>query len=104
MLINLFSGLFHKRCPLCKEKVHAQGDTVVHRFGKWFCSEMHADLYELELYEALRTVHCHHIGCHGEHVPLPEAVSMDSLSRQNLELARLQRNRDRCLTPSSAPA
>jgi hypothetical protein len=101
MLMNLFAGLFHKRCPLCKEEVREQGNTAVHRFGKWYCSEMHADLYELELYEALRTVYCRHVGCHGEHVPIPEALAMDFSPSQHLELARLERNRQRCLTPSS---
>jgi hypothetical protein len=90
MLLNLFVGLFHKRCPLCKQEVHEQSGTAVHRIGKWYCSEMHADLFELELYEALRTVHCHHVGCHGEHVPLPEAVGMDCSPRQSPEPARVE--------------
>jgi hypothetical protein len=66
-----------------------QGSAAVQRFGKWFCSEMHADLYEMELYEALRTVHCHHAACHGEYVPLPEAVGTD-FSRPNTEQAHLK--------------
>jgi hypothetical protein len=93
MLMNLFAGLFHKHCPLCKEEVREQANTAVQRFGKWCCSEIHADLYELELYEALRTVYCRHAEWHGQHVPLPAAVSMDFSSRQNLELVHLQRNR-----------
>jgi hypothetical protein len=87
MLLNLFVGLFHKRCPLCRQEVHEQDGTVVRRFGKWYCSEMHADLFELELYEALRTVHCRHVGCHGAHVPLPEAVGKDCSPRRNSDLA-----------------
>jgi hypothetical protein len=101
MLMNLFAGLFHKHCPLCKEEVREQANTAVQRFGKWYCSEMHADLYELELYEALRTVRCRHSGCHGEHVPLPEAIGMDCSPRQNLELAGPKRNHERRLTHSS---
>ena len=101
MLLNFFTRLFHKRCPLCKQEVHEQSDRAVQRFGKWYCSEMHADLYELELYEALRTVHCRHAGCHGEHVPLPAAMGIDCSPRQNLELVRLKRDRERCFTPSS---
>jgi hypothetical protein len=99
MLMHLFAGLFHKRCPLCKQEVHEQANTAVQRFGKWCCSGLHADLYELELYEALRTVYCRHARRHCQHVPLPAAVSMD-FSRQNLELARLQRNRHERITPS----
>jgi hypothetical protein len=76
MLTNLFAGLFHKRCPFCKQEVDAQGNGAVRRLGKWCCSELHADLYELELYEVLRSVHRHHAACHGEHVPLPEALGM----------------------------
>jgi hypothetical protein len=101
MLLNLFVGLFRKRCPLCKQEVHEQSGTAVHRFGKWYCSAMHADLFELELYEALRTVRCRHVGCHGEHVPWPEALRMDCSPRENLELARLKRNHEWCLIPSS---
>jgi hypothetical protein len=105
MLMNLFAGLFHKRCPLCKEEVREQGNTAVHRFGKWYCSEMHADLYELELYEALRTVYLRHVQCHGGHAPLSEALAMDYSPNPHLELARLGRNRPRCLPHSSeAPA
>jgi hypothetical protein len=96
MLINLFAGLFHKRCPLCKQEVHEQGDSVVQRFGKWYCSEMHADLYELELYEALRTVHCRHAGCHGQHVPLPEAVDRDCSPEQNPTVVRFEEDHQKC--------
>jgi hypothetical protein len=100
MLMNRFTGLFRRRCPLCKQDVHTQGDAAAQRFGKWFCSKAHADLYELELYEALRTMHCHHAGCHGEYVPLPEAVGM-GFSRPNVELARLREERARCVNPLS---
>jgi hypothetical protein len=96
MLMNLFTGLFHKRCPFCKQEVHMQGDEAVRRFGKWFCSEIHADVYELNLFEALHTVHCRHAGCHGEHVPLPEAVSMHFSPRQVPELAHVERDHERC--------
>jgi hypothetical protein len=90
MLTHLFSGLFHKRCPLCKQEVHAQSQAVVPRFGKWFCSEMHADLYELDLYEALSSVRCHHAACHGKHVPLPEAVGGPFSPRLCEELAHAE--------------
>jgi hypothetical protein len=99
MLMHLFAGLFHKRCPLCKQEVHGQANPAVQRFGKWCCSETHADLYELELYEALRTVYCRHARWHGQHVPLPAAVNMACSPRPNLELACQQRNRDRCFIP-----
>jgi hypothetical protein len=98
---HFFTRLFHKRCPLCKQEVREQGDSAVQRFGKWYCSEVHADLYELDLYEALRAVHCRHAGCHGEHVPLPAAMGIDCSPRQNPELVRLTRDRRRCFTPSS---
>jgi hypothetical protein len=99
MLLNRFIGLFRKRCPLCKQEVHEQGDAAVQRFGRWFCSKVHADLYELELYEALRTVHCRHAGCHGEYVPLPEAVGANFSPRQNPQRARRGEDRKRCSTP-----
>jgi len=101
MLMNLFAGLFHKRCPLCKQEVHEQGDTAVYRLSKWYCSEMHADLYELELYEALRAVHCRHVRCHGEHAPFPESMGIDCSPWPNIELAGLKRNHKRCFTISS---
>jgi hypothetical protein len=101
MLVTRFVGLFRRRCPLCKQEVHEQGGEALQRLGKWFCSQVHADLYEWELYEALRTVHCHHAGCHGEHVPLPEAVGMSFPSSQNPELAQLREDRAGCFTPSS---
>jgi hypothetical protein len=99
MLMNRFAYLLRKHCPLCKEEVQEQGDGAVQRFGKWFCSKVHADLYEWKLYEALRTVHCHHAGCHGEHVPLPEAVEMSLLGRK-MELADLRADCTRCFTPT----
>ena len=101
MLMNRFRGLFHKRCPLCKQEVYEQGGAAVRRFGKWFCSDVHADLYELDLYEALRTVHCRHVGCHGEHGPLPGAVGLNFSPRQDLGLARLGEDRKRCFTAAS---
>jgi hypothetical protein len=85
VLANLLAGLFHKHCPLCKQEVHRQGNAAVQRFGRWFCSERHADLYEMELYEALRAVRRRHAACHGGHVPLPEAVDMDFPRRQVAE-------------------
>jgi hypothetical protein len=87
MLISFFTGLFHKRCPLCKQEAHKGGNVAVQRLGKWFCSEQHADLYEMDLYEALQAVHCRHVGCHGRYVPLPEAVSLDCPRRRVPELA-----------------
>jgi hypothetical protein len=95
MLLNLFVGLFHKRCPVCKQEAHEQSGASVRRFGKWYCSEMHADLYELTLYEALRTVYCRHVGCHGAHVPLPEAVGIDCSPWQNPVLAHFEEDRRR---------
>jgi hypothetical protein len=100
MLINRFTGLFRRRCPLCKQEVSMQGGAAVQRFGKWFCSKAHADLYELELYEALRTVHCHHAACHGEYVPLPEAVGT-GFSRPNAEQAHLKEDLAGCVNPLS---
>ncbi len=97
MLMNCFAWLFRKRCPLCRQEVPAQGDEAVQHFGKWFCSKVHADRYECELDEALRTVRCHHAGCHGEYAPLSDAVGM-SVSAQNQELTRLKENRPRCFT------
>jgi len=98
MLMHCFAGLFRKRCPLCRQEVQAQGDEAVQHFGKWFCSKVHADLYEYELYEALSTVHCHHTGCHGEHAPLSDAVDM-SVSALQLALRRLREARPRCFMP-----
>jgi hypothetical protein len=103
MLLNRFIGLFHKRCPLCKQEVHEQGGEVVQRLGKWFCTEVHADRYEWELYEALHTVHCRHVGCHGQYVPLPEAVDMDGALGDNLERGRLRERRGRCVTHLAYP-
>jgi hypothetical protein len=94
MLTNLFAGLFHKRCPLCKQEV--QGSAAVQRFGKWFCSKLHADLFELDLYEALRSVRCHHAACHGKHVPLPEAVGMYFSPRPGVERAQADHDDERC--------
>jgi hypothetical protein len=91
MLRNFFTGFFHKRCPFCRQEVHEEAGTAVHRFGVWYCSEMHADLYALGLYEALQTVYCRHAGCHGEHIPLPEAVGTHVSPRLALELSRLKR-------------
>ena len=76
--------------------VHEHGGTEVRRFGKWYCSEMHADLYELELYEALRTVHCRHVGCQGPYVPWPESVSVDRSLQQHATLTRLKEDRHPC--------
>jgi hypothetical protein len=101
MLVNLFMGLFHKRCPLCKQEVREEGHEAVQRLGKWFCSKVHADLYELELYEALRTVRCRHVGCHGEYGPLSAATHMSFTSRPGVELARLTEDRGRCFAPRS---
>jgi hypothetical protein len=96
MLMSFIIGLFHKRCPLCKQEVHEAGGEAVQRFGKWFCSEIHADLYELNLYEALHTVRCHHVGCHGEYVPLPEAMGIHFSPRQVPELAHVEGDQERC--------
>ncbi len=96
MLTHFLMGLFHKRCPHCKQQVHEQGDEAVQRFGKWFCSELHADIYESDLYEALQTVHCRHAMCHGEYVPLPEAVDMNLSPGYSRERAHLEHERARC--------
>jgi hypothetical protein len=68
----------------------------VQRFGKWFCSETHADLYESNLFEALHSVHCPHAWCHGQYVPLPEAVGIHFSARQMLELAHVEADHERC--------
>ena len=86
MLLNVFGKLFCTRCPYCRQEVHEHSRRAVQRFGKWYCSEIHADLYELELYEALRTTHCRHAGCHGEHVPLPEVLDSDCSPGHTREL------------------
>ena len=96
MLLNFFAALLHKHCQLCKRTVHEQGGTAVRRFGKWYCSEIHADLYEFELYEALRTVHCRHVGCHGAHVPWPEAVIVDCSPQRHATLTRVREDRHPC--------
>ena len=98
MLMHCFTGLFHKRCPFCKQEVQAQRGAAIQYFGKWFCSKAHADLYECELYEALSTVHCHHTGCHGEHAPLSDALAMN-VSAQQLELRPLKEARAGCFVP-----
>jgi hypothetical protein len=96
MLLNLFAGLFRNRRPLCKQMVHEHGGTAVRRFGKWYCSEMHADLYELELYEALRTSYCRHVGCQSPYVPWPEAVNVDCSPKQHATLTHLKEDRHPC--------
>ena len=103
MVMNFFTKFFHKRCPLCKQKVYEQGDSAGPRFGQWYCSEMHADRFALELFESLRPVHCRHSGCHGEHVSLSGAVGIDCSLRQNREVGCLPTNQDRCLAPSLFP-
>jgi hypothetical protein len=62
---------------------------------------VHADLYELELYEALRTVHCHHAGCQGKFGPLSGATHASFSSRPGVELGRLEEDRGRCFVPRS---
>jgi hypothetical protein len=69
MLLNFFTRFFHKRCPFCSQEVHQEAGTAVHRFGRWYRPELHADRYELDPYKAVRAVHCHHVGCDGAHVP-----------------------------------
>jgi hypothetical protein len=96
VLTNLFAGLFRKRCPLCKQEVPGQGNIAVQRLGKWFCCELHAELYEMGLYEALRTVYWGHAAYHGEHVPLPEAVGMNFLHGQGPEQACVEGRHGGC--------
>jgi hypothetical protein len=96
MLTHLFAGLFHKRCPLCSEEVREQGYAAVQRVGKWFCSEQHADLYELNLYEALHMTYRRHAACHGGHVPLPEAVGMDLSPWHRRQLAHSEPHHQPC--------
>ena len=96
MWLNCFAGLFRKSCPLCRQEVHAHETHAVQHFGKWFCSKVHADLYEWQLYEALRTVHCQHAGCHGEHGPLSGTVNIIG-STQTGKLAPLSKVRAECL-------
>jgi hypothetical protein len=88
-----FRRALSQALPVCKQEAHEESGTAVHRFGKWYCSEMHADLYELKLYEAPRTVHCRHVGCHGAHVPLPEAVGIACSPWQNPVLACFEEDR-----------
>jgi hypothetical protein len=94
MLRNFFAGLFRKRCPLCKQEVQPQGSAAVQRLGKWYCSTLHADLYELALYEALRTLQCRHTGCHGAHGPLPEDGDMNLSLKQDAEAAGVRTNHE----------
>jgi hypothetical protein len=98
MLTNLFAGLFHRRCPLCKQEVPRPGSTAVQRFGKWFCSKRHADLYEFDLYEALRSVHYQHAARHGEHIPLPEAARMSFSPRPRMALAHAEQDHEPCVS------
>ena len=98
MLIRRFMGFFRKRCPLCKQEVRMQEDAAVQRFGKWFCCTLHADLYEVDLYQALRTAHCRHAGCHGAHVPWPQAESMNMSPRQNLQQADVEEDHEHFFT------
>ena len=95
MWLNCFAGLFHKRCPLCRQEVHAHETQAVQHFGKWFCSKVHADLYEWQLYEGLRTVYCQHAGCHGQHAPLTGSVQLDDSTQQGM-LASFSKVRDEC--------
>src|SRR5262245_33235149 len=96
MQLNFLAGLFQKRCPLCKQIVHEHGGAMVQRFGKWYCSEIHADLYESELYEALRTVYCRHVGCHGSHVPWREAEDIDCSPQWNASSTHFKEDRQLC--------
>ena len=96
MLTHLFTGLFHKRCPLCGKEVQGQSEAAVRRLGKWFCSEPHADRYELNLYEALYTAYRRHAVSHGGHVPLPEALCLHFPPRHSRELAPLEPDHERC--------
>jgi hypothetical protein len=89
---------------LCKQEVQAQGRGAVKRFGKWFCSTPHADLYELNLYEDLRTVHGRHTGCHGAHVPWPEARAMDFSPPTALELANVRETSSAIAVVGSEPS
>jgi hypothetical protein len=96
MLTHLFAGLFHKRCALCGKEVHEQSEAAVQRFGKWFCAEPYADLYELDLYEALSTAYLHHARRHGGYVPLSEILSTHFPPRHSRELAPLESDHERC--------
>ena len=97
MLMNRFAGMFRKHCPLCKQAVQEQDDEAVQQLGRWFCSKVHADLYECELYKALCTVHCHRAGCPRAHAPLLDAVGM-SVSGQKLGLTCLESHHTGCST------
>jgi hypothetical protein len=96
MLTHLFTGLFHKHCPLCGKEVRAQSEAAVQRLGKWFCSEGHADIHELNLYEALSMVYRRHVASHGGHVPLPEALHLHFPPRHSQELTPLEPDHEKC--------
>jgi hypothetical protein len=98
MLTYLFLRLFRKRCPRCRAEVHAEGHGVVQRFGRWFCSEVHADLYEANLYEVLQTARCHHMACHGDLGPLPGTGSLNLSLRRVSDLTGVEHDEDRRLT------
>ena len=71
---------------------------AVQRFGRWFCSEVHADLYESDLYEALQTAQCHHMACYGNLGPLPGAVSRNLSLRRVPDLMVLKHDDNQRLT------
>jgi hypothetical protein len=95
MLMCLLLSLFRKRCPQCRAEVHKEGHGVVQRFGRWFCSEVHADLYESDLFEVLQTARCHHRACHGGLGPLPGTVNLNLSLRRVSDLTDLEHHEDR---------
>jgi hypothetical protein len=96
MLTHFFTSLFYKRCPLCRKEVHEQSKVAVQRFGQWFCSEQHADIHELNLYDALYTAYHSHAAFHGGHVPLPEAMAMSFSPCHRRKLAHLEPHQELC--------
>jgi hypothetical protein len=77
MLTNVLGGLFRKRCPLCKAEIQREGEGVVRRLGKLFCSQSHADTYECNLYEALDAFQRRHAARHGGHALVLMTSSLD---------------------------
>ncbi len=53
MMRKLVTRLFQRRCPICRTEVQSGSGGAVRCFGKWCCSQSHADAYECSLYEAL---------------------------------------------------
>ena len=55
-------SLFKKKCPVCNMVVNK--DTAVHRYGKYHCSEDHAEQYRANLVQKQPKNTNHHGSCH----------------------------------------